>query len=324
MGNYKAIYLELSMHWKIKSKIQNIISLFPTPVSYATYYFVQRHFGGLRTVKPVPTLEAGVETWAEILALGYEPKGKVFFEVGTGRLAIIPVAMWLMGAKKVVTIDLNPYMKAEVTQAFLSYMSAYPEQVKQIFGALLDITRFNALLELAKKPTFSLSGFLNCCQIEYIAPGDAAASGLADNCIDFHISHNVLEHIPPDVLKQVFLEGNRIIADGGLFIHKIDYSDHFSHSDKSISAINFLQYSDAEWDAYAGNKFMYMNRLRHDDYLAMFSDVGHHIIKNVPYVDERSLVELKACTYPLSDRFKSKSQKMLSITNSFIISSKCS
>ena len=50
----------------------------------------------------------------------------------------------------------------------------------------------------------------------------------------------------------------------------VDYSDHFSHSDQTISSINFLRYSDDEWQRYAGNRYMYMNRLRHDDVLALF------------------------------------------------------
>jgi len=79
-----------------------------------------------------------------------------------------------------------------------------------------------------------------------LSPGDAAETHFPDQCIDYHTSYAVFKHILKIVLKKILEEGNRIIKKHGFFVHNIDYSDHFSHSDKSISAINFLQYSDAK------------------------------------------------------------------------------
>ena len=50
----------------------------------------------------------------------------------------------------------------------------------------------------------------------------------------------------------------------------VDYGDHFEHNDHRLSNINFLQYSDALWRVIAGNRYMYMNRLRHDAMLTLF------------------------------------------------------
>ena len=52
-----------------------------------------------------------------------------------------------------------------------------------------------------------------------------------------------------------------------------------------IYPINFLQYSDAKWDRYADNRYMYMNRLRHDDFLALFHSSGHKILATEPAID---------------------------------------
>ena len=123
--------------------------------------------------------------------------------------------------------------------------------------------------------------------IEYIAPGDASKTRLPNACIDFQTSNAVsFEHILRSILVDIVKEGNRILRDCGLCVHRIDYSDHFSHTDKSISSINFLQYSDDEWDRYAGNRYMYMNRLRHDDYITkLFGDNGQNILKMEPRID---------------------------------------
>lgn len=310
------------MHWKLKAAIQNTVSILPSSTSYAMYYMIQRHFGGLRRINPVKSLTAGIETWKRIKKVGYDPSQKVFFEVGTGRMPIVPLSFWLMGAKSTVTIDVNPYIKEELIKEAIGYISENQEEIQLLFGSLLDKSRLEAVCSLCKSSAFSVHSFLELCQIKYIAPGDAAKTPLEDKSIDIHTSYNVLEHIPRPILSGIIQEGNRIINEHGLFVHRIDYSDHFSHSDKSISAINFLQYSDSEWDRYAGNRYMYMNRLRHDDFLELFESAGHRILTNEASKDNHSIELLSQGTLPLNERFKNKSEEILSITDSWLVTQK--
>ncbi len=310
------------MHWKTKARIQNVVSLFPSSFSYSIYYWLQRNFGGLRRLDPMPRLKAGVETWQQITALGYDPQQKIFFEVGTGRVPIVPVAYWLMGAKSIISIDVNPYLKSELVKEFIEYISTHPAEIKELFGSLLYADRLEQLVDFHKNSTSSDPSLLDFCQITYIAPGDARKTGLKERSIDFHTSYAVFEHIPPAILTEILSEGNRIITDDGLFVHKIDYSDHFYHSDATISPINFLQYSDTEWDKYAGNRYMYMNRLRHDDFLTTIAAVGHHVVSNHPDRDERCLDLLKSESFQLNELFQEKSADVLSIVSSWIVSQK--
>ncbi|GAB2578931.1 hypothetical protein ISP15_00570 [Dyella jejuensis] len=310
------------MYWKAKATLQNAVSRLPSESSYAAYYWLQRHFGGLRNIDPMARLRAGVETWRQIEKLGREPADKIFFEVGTGRVPMTPLAYWLMGAKTVITIDLNPYLKAELTRECLQYIADHAEETQALFGALLNSKRFDALLYLQRQDDFRLQNLLDLCQIKYIAPGDAARTGLNQASIDFHTSFNVFEHIPGHVLLAILAEGNRIISDSGMFVHRVDYSDHFSHSDMRISPINFLQYSDARWDRYAGNRYMYMNRLRHDDFLALFESAGQSILATEPMVDVASLELLRRGKLNIDPRFGAKAVEVLATTDSWIISAK--
>ena len=312
------------MYWKTKATLQNAVSRLPSESSYATYYWLQRHFGGLRSINPMARLRAGIETWRQIEKLGHEPAGRTFFEVGTGRVPMTPLAYWLMGAKKVITIDLNPYLKTELTKECLQYIAEHVEETEAAFGAQLDRKRFDTLLYLQRQDGFRLQHLLDLCHITYIAPGDAARTGLSPASIDFHTSFNVFEHIPRDVLAAILSEGNRIISDAGLFVHRVDYSDHFSHSDTRISPINFLQYSDAQWDRYAGNRYMYMNRLRHDDFLALFEAAQHTVLATEPTVDETSLTLLREGMLGIDERFAEKTAEVLATTESWIVSAKAS
>jgi SAM-dependent methyltransferase len=217
---------------------------------------------------------------------------------------------------------LNPYLKEELVAESLGYISDNEETVLNLFGPLIDKKRFQELLAFSSNSQPSLSQFLDLCRLEYIAPGDAANTRLPDQSIDFHTSYTVFEHIPLKALRQILEEGNRVMRKNGLFIHRIDYSDHFSHSDKSISAINFLRYSDEEWERYAGNRYMYMNRLRHDDFMTLFEAVGHRIVEAQPDLDQRSRQLLRSGDLPLNERFSSKPEEVLAIRGAWMITQK--
>lgn len=308
------------MNWKYKSVIQNLVSKLPSTASYEVYYWIQRHFGGLRKINPIFRLKAGMKTWQQIKNIGYEPLNKVFFEVGTGRVPIVPLSFWLMGAKQTVTIDLNPYLKPELIKEVVQYIVENQEEVQKLFGNLLQKDRMAKLVDFYKATPFSEEGFFDLCGIKYIAPGDAAQTKLKSKSIDFHTSFTVFEHIPFAELNSIISEGNRIISDKGLFVHCIDYSDHFWHSDKSISPINFLQFSDSEWDKYAGNRYMFLNRLRHDDYINMFESAGHAVLSVEPDVDQECKELLKSGTFKLAEQFKAKAEDVLSIKGAWIVS----
>jgi SAM-dependent methyltransferase len=224
------------MNWKIKALVQNTISYLPSSLSYTLYYFLQRNLGSLKEVNPVTELTKGIDIWKTIEKQGKNPSNKTFFEVGTGRIALVPLSFWLMGAHKTITIDANPYIKTQLIRESLQYILDNKEEINNLFGNLLDNRRWEIFLSFAGSSNYSKNSFLKLCNIIYIAPGDAANSYLKNDSIDFHISNLVFEHIPLDILERILIEGNRIVRKGGLFIHDIDYSDHFSHSDLSISA----------------------------------------------------------------------------------------
>ena len=310
------------MYWKLQALILKGISLLPSSVSYATFYWIQKHYGTLTKLHPITKLTYGIETWKRIRSLDHDPIGKVFFEVGTGRVVDVPLAYWLMGAEKTITVDLNPYLKTEQIKKTLQYISQNKEEIESLFGSLLYENRLIELLDFCENEPFTMNAFLDLCGIKYIAPGDAANTSLSPRYIDFHTSFTVLEHIRPEILGEILREGNRIIKANGLFIHRIDYSDHFAHFDKSISLINFLQYSDADWEKQAGNRYRYLNRLRHDDFISLFQSAGHKILINEREVNQQLLALVKNGGIQLDEKFRNKSEEVISIIDSWIVSEK--
>ena len=308
------------MRWKTKARIQNVVSLLPSRASYSAYYWMQRRFGNLKRLDPMGRLRAGIDIWQRILRQGRSPRDKVFLEVGTGHVPVTPLAFWLMGAEKTITIDVNPYVREELVRESIAHIAAHSYQVEQLFGPLLVRARFDELLARASR--LDLGAFLDQCRVQYVAPGDAGRTDLPAGSVDYQVSYNVFEHVPPEELQRIVLEGNRVVAENGLFVHRIDYSDHFSHSDKTISAINFLQYSDDEWNRYAGNRYMYLNRLRHDDYVRLFESAGRRVVDLQYNSDPVSRELLESGGLRVHERFRSRPAEVLSIRDAWIVARK--
>ena len=307
------------MNWKLKAFIQNCIAAFPSKLSDEMYFQMQRHTGTFKKpFNPLGRFSIGVEICKKILRNNNILTGKIFFEVGTGREAFLPVAFWLCGAEKTITVDLNPRMRDELIKDMMIFVKNNETETRKIFGTLLVEERFNLLLDYSRKNKMRRKDFLELCQIEYLAPADAAKTNLPGNSVHYHISYAVYEHIPLNILYDILKEGNKIISKDGLFIDVIDYADHFSIADnrvadKNVPAINFLQYSDAKWNKYAGNQFMYANRARHDDFLELFAKAGRKFLEINTNIDKETERILKNNEIELHDSFKNKSIETLSI-----------
>ncbi len=307
------------MHWKLKAIAQNVIASLPEGMSHSIYYRMQRRLGGLRQINPTKRLEAGIKTWRTLLDAGEDPTGKVFFEIGTGRIVNVPLAFWLMGAGRTITVDLNPYLKEELILDSIRYIASNPSDVRQLFGDLLQQDRFNRLVALAADDRFQLTAFLDAIGVEYHAPSDAGNTGLPDSCIDYHTSYTVMEHISPAALSEILNEGRRLLRPTGMAVHGIDYSDHFSHNDPNITAVNFLRYSPGAWDGWAGNRYMYMNRMRHADYCHLFDSNDLELTFDQTVTDSRSLEALRSGVVVPHKDYADRSIDELATTSSWIV-----
>lgn len=313
--------IELVMHWKHKAILQNLVAKLPDTLSLAVYYKLQRRFGGLRSIDPTKRLQAGISIWDKLRAAGGEPVGATFFEVGTGRMVNVPIAYWLMGAAKTITVDLNPYLKPELVRESIQFIANHANRMEALFGDRLDSQRFAQLSDIARSDRFELESCLETMGIEYCSPADASHTQLPPACVDYHTSYTVMEHIPPESLVAICREAGRILKPTGLAMHGIDYSDHFAHSDNSISQVNFLQYDSQQWSQLAGNRFMYMNRLRHSDYLALFEKAGLSVVSEDSLRDDRSFGLIESGKLPLSDSYANRDSQELATTFGWISAS---
>jgi SAM-dependent methyltransferase len=232
----------------------------------------------------------------------------------------LPLSLWLCGASEIITVDLNRYLKERLVMADIEYIRRNEEEVRRIFAPIHRGPLFEERLERLLAGVRGLDQLLALTTIQYWAPADASRLPLQANSIDYHISFTVLEHIPPAVLKGIFQEGRRLLRPAGLFVHNIDFTDHFAHSDGTISSVNFLQFSEREWDRVAGNRYMFHNRLRLDEFEDLLTDLNLEIVALDSKVDEEA-VNLLENGFPVSKRFQSKAATTNAAKDAWLVAS---
>ncbi len=279
------------MYWERKAAIARICARLP--YGDQIYKLGQKRFGALRA-DPTSRLSKQVEMARWLLSRGEGVSGKSFFEVGTGHVPVVPIGLYLSGAKETITVDLNRRIDWDLTRQALEWMACRRPALAALYGE--DVVsrevfeeRFAALVESRG----NAREFLASAGIRYLAPVDAANTGLAAESVDCHSSVTVLEHIAERALGDILAEAKRILKPDGHALHFIDLSDHFQHQDKSISRINFLRFSEAEWRRLAGNRFAYCSRLRASDFLRLISDAGFRIVRCDRAIDEQSKDQLR-------------------------------
>lgn len=230
--------------WRAKSAAYSVLE----QVGDAPLYFVQKHVTKRSRIH-VPEIK---EAWNFHLQNLRDIKAHHVLEFGGGKSLIQNLLLSTLGLEQTV-IDLNPMVDLE-----------------QVNDAIAALEKHDIPL---RGPIESLGDLKLRYGITYIAPCDMRHSGLNYEHWDAIVSTNTLEHIPVDSIKDIWAEAARLLRPGGIISAKIDYSDHYAHTDSSISMLNYLKFSAREWRKYNhGNH--YQNRLRHNHHVELIERAG--------------------------------------------------
>jgi hypothetical protein len=103
--------------------------------------------------------------------------------------------------------------------------------------------------------------------------GDARKVNLGSGSIDLIFSNTALQHIPSDVLTDIFAEFRRVATPRAVMSHHIFMGDLLAHFDRSITEYNFLRFSKRVWRL-IDNSLVSCNRLRLSDYRRLHTRSG--------------------------------------------------
>src|SRR2546428_2209306 len=205
-------------------------------------YALQRTVGGLRQVDPEDRFRGALEMVRRLEAQGCSLVGGTVLELGTGWRLTVPLGLWLLGAQRVVTVDIHRYLRLALVRHDLAALRAAPERFVTLFGHHAASPQFCRRFDQLLAFRGTSAALMRLTGIEYLAPADAARLPLADQSVDAYVSFTVLEHIPPDTVIAILHEARRVLRPHARLVHCIDFSAHLAHSDPSITVANFLQY----------------------------------------------------------------------------------
>jgi SAM-dependent methyltransferase len=271
------------MNWKLKAHTLAVLSRLPA--GRAIYHSLQARLGN--QLDADESISRALEVVELIREAGSDTLRGIYVEIGTGWRPFLPFILYLIGADRVITFDVNPWLnKTYVRETYRSLGDRLPLIADRLGLNVPDLqARYQAAISKSK----DVSGLLQAFHVEYRCPADARWTELDDESVDFLCSSNVLEHIPPAILRDIHLEALRILRPGGLAVHRFDPGDHASHVDPSVTAVNFLQYSERQWRWYGGAGLAYHNRLRCVQHENLFEEAGFAILSKQVRINSRSL-----------------------------------
>lgn len=240
----------MNINWKLKSHAFHWIDIFSLQ---RALYFLQRHVTKRATID----ISAVQKNWfvhRDNLKTLEHPK---VFEFGAGQ-------------NLSQNIFLSQYFDTQTVVDLFAMLN-----IDLVNDAALRISKVFSSIQF--HPMENISELEQYYRVRYLAPFDASKTPFDDSSFDACVSTSTLEHVPKDAILSIFSELRRIIRPDGLISAIIDYSDHYSHTDRSIGRLNYLQYSTESFRKY-NHRSHYQNRLRHYDYEEMFLALGYRCI----------------------------------------------
>jgi SAM-dependent methyltransferase len=200
--------------------------------------------------------------------------GRDCLEIGTGWCPWVPLLLSVGGAHRIVTVDINPWLTLRTAVATTRAVLARREVIANMLGGSAGAGMRR--LEEAEQAR-SLNDWLSMVGVVY-HHADLLTAGLPAGSFDLVVSSNVLEHVPPGVLKAIHTESDRLLRAGGRIVHRFNPQDHFAGGDSSITGANFVQFSESEWRWLGGSGLSYHNRLRCRQHRVLIEQAGFDVV----------------------------------------------
>ena len=243
------------INWKLKAILYKLFSFIKLK---RTFYFMQKHI----TKRSRINITEINKLWIFHSDAIEDSKSKKILEVGAGKSLEQNIYLSYKFGSKIdqTAIDLNNMLDFKLFNEASAQISSILKLKNK--GEVKNISDLKIKYNITYKAPFKINEFNT------------------NEKFDICISTTALEHFNILDLQNYLLDMKKILNDNGLISSLIDYSDHYSHTDKNIDTLNFLSYSKKDWEKY-NNAYLYQNRLRHQDYKKLFIDQGFKIIEIV-------------------------------------------
>jgi hypothetical protein len=253
--------------WRRKVAFMRFFSMLPAGDRLLDAF--RYHFGGLRKHNLDTRWYSIVEMLRMVRQSRIPIEGKDLAEVGTGWHPLLAPMFYGMGAKSIRMTDISPHAKTEFVDVTVGYLIKRSQEIAEISGVPAEILekRWREILPNGRpwEPIFREHG------ISYHAPLDFSQTDWPGESLDFVFSNSCFCYIPEPILRGIFAESYRLLRRGGFTAHNIDPVDVLT------GTVNFLRFSQEEWERIGTSKLLYQNRLRPARYVEIAKEVGFQV-----------------------------------------------
>jgi hypothetical protein len=278
------------MRWQAKAAVQAILSRLP--VGHRLHRRLQ-DVSGTATFRAEREYRRKADLLGRMRDQGLPIEGRTFMEVGTGWHPVLPLLLVLLGADRVVTTDVNPWLTPRSLRETLTGLDEMADALEADFGVPADRSRaeLRRVAGVAGEHPAEVDAPLRAAGVQYVLLANGALA--TDGRFDYVVSTNVLSHIPPPVLEDMAGSWRGLLKPGGWAVHHLSPGDHFA-SDPRITTANFLKFSPRAWRYIGGSGIAYHNRLRCVDFSRLLERHGFEIAYDERTVDEQALAALRS------------------------------
>ena len=247
-------------------------------------------------------------------------------EIGTGWFPVSSLVLYLLGAKKVFTIDINPWLTRKSLEQTIGSLTNVKIE-NPIIKNKSEYAKLEKRLKKLKETFYKMNTneglrpeeLLRKFNIQYLCPCDATMLPLPSNHLEYIFHSSVFEHIEPCILQNIITETFRVLKPGGIHAGFIAVGDHFS-SNREISMVNFLKFSSRQWYWIGGSGLAYHNRMRCCDHEKFFRNAGFEILDVYTDTPPESVKALEKMS--ISPEFRGYSRNELACSSMFIVCKK--
>jgi hypothetical protein len=137
------------------------------------YRQIQKRFGRL-VPDPMKRLPTQLEMAQWLSESGFPTERKLFLEVGTGHIPIVPIGFFLSGAEGVLTVDLHRRLDWQLTRKSLRWMGQNRDKLQSMYADLVSPSILSERLSLMARLWTDPHRFFEEAGIKYLAPADTA------------------------------------------------------------------------------------------------------------------------------------------------------
>ena len=222
---------------------------------------------------------------------GIEPPEAVV-EQGTGSLGLDLVLFHLAGARRILTYDTTPWLRADLLRRNAEVLVAATDIVRRWCGTVPEdiedrAARLRTSLDAPRDILLKRLGVT----VRVTRSMDRSEIGSAS--VDLFYSDSVMQFVAGRDLMALVREARRLLKPSGRCFHWVDCFDSHSRTDARVPKLAYLRWPEPAWSLLTSRYLNYQNRWRMPRFVTLFESEGFRVrtFRTVVHADDLAYVK---------------------------------